>query len=238
MVMRKIILAFVLCVLTATYAWADRTPELADFPTLGRCTGNGVRLRADADTKSTILGKLDDGDVVVVLDETLAHGDTWYEVDHPTKKGKAWVFGKYLEGIYEESYQASPKHKLIMSLYLTFGMTSEKAVALSGKPNKRTRERIGADKLVRVTMDWGNYSVEYLGETLTGVEVKKGNKRFGNIRIGDSTEKLLDEIGEPNSKEDSSWLYQEGEMTYITFAIKNNKVSSMNYQVYYDIEPE
>ena len=130
--------------LIASASWADRVPVLSEFPTLGRCNGNGVRLRADTDTKSTILGKLDDGDIVVVLDETLAHGDTWYEVDHPTKNGKAWVFGKYLEAVYEESYQANPKHQLIMNVYLTFGMTPEKAIALSGKPKD----------LARVLDDW------------------------------------------------------------------------------------
>ena len=235
---KRFFAAMLFIALIASASWADRVPVLSEFPTLGRCNGNGVRLRADTDTKSTILGKLDDGDIVVVLDETLAHGDTWYEVDHPTKNGKAWVFGKYLEAVYEESYQANPKHQLIMNVYLTFGMTPEKAIALSGKPKDLDRERIGADKLERVIMNFGNYSLEYLDGTLTGVEVKKGNKRFGNIKIGDSTDKLLDELGEPTDKEEDFWSYQESEMVYFTFGLKNGKVSNMNYQVYYDIEPE
>ena len=235
---RKIFTALIFCVLIVSCAWADRAPELSDFPTLARCTGNNVRLRADPNTKSTILGKLDDGDYVVVLNETFAHGDTWYQVDHPTRKGQAYVFGKYLEAIYEESYQPSPKHKLLMSLYLDYGITPEKAVSLSGKPKKRERERIGADKIERVTMNFGNYNVEYLGGSLTGVEVNRGNNYFGNIKIGDSADKLLDEFGDPDSMDESSLTYQIGEMTNFTFMTKEGKIISMYYQVYYDIEPE
>ena len=233
---RRVLLAFVFCALIASCSWADRLPQPVDFPTLGRCNGTNVRLRAKPNTDSKILGVLDEGDTVVVLDETLVHGDKWYEVDHPTSKGKAYVFGKYIEAIYEESYQPNPLHKLVMNLYLTFGMTPEKATALSGKPNKRKREVIGSEKIVRINMDWGEYNLEYMGGSLTGVEVKSGRKPFGPIKIGDSTEKLESVFGGPSDSSDTYYTYQESEMVYITFNIKKGKVSSMSYQVYYDIE--
>lgn len=216
-------------------AFADRAPDFVDFPTYAHCTGNNVRLREDPDTGSEILGKLNEFDVVIVLKKLVVDGDTWYEVDHPTKKGNAFVFGKYLEAFYEENKQSEPLHKLLMNLYLTYGYTPEKAVALYGRPRKREREVVGADSFEKITMEWNTHNVEYLDKSLTSVEVLKGNKPFGNIRIGDSAEKVERAFGKPYKKEEDTLTYQEGEMTYITFNLKDGKVRSMYYQYYYDI---
>ena len=217
-------------------AFADRAPNFQSFPTLGHCTGNSVRLREDPSTESEILGKLNMGDTVVVLDKFIAEGDVWYEVDHPWEPGSAFVFGKYLEASYLENHQDNPLHKLTMQLYLDYGITPEKAEKLLGKPKSKNRETIGADSLERINFDFGNYSLEYLDGTLTSVNIKRGKKSFGNIKIGSDSSELVDAFGEPKDKEENLYVYQESEMVYITFELKNQKVSSMNYQVYYDIE--
>ena len=230
------IFALLIVFLISSAAFADRAPKFQSFPTLGRCTGNSVRLREDPNTESEILGKLNDNDVVVVIDKFITDGNVWYEVDHPTEEGSAFMFGKYLEAIYLEDHQENPLHKLIMQLYLDFGMTPEKALKISSKPKSRNREIIGADKIERVNLDFGSYSLEYLGGSLTGLDIKGGKKSFGDIQIGDEAEKVINALGKPNNRSEEEISYQEGEFTYITFALKNEKVSHMNYQVYYDIE--
>ena len=124
-----------------------------------------------------------------------------------------------------------------MNLYLTFGITPEKALKLSGRPKKQERETIGSDKLERVNLKYNNFTLEYLDNFLTGVDVSGGKKSFGSIKIGDNADEIIEAFDEPNnSKEENLYGYQDGEMTFITFELKDNKVSHMNYQVYYDIE--
>ena len=59
------------------------------FPDLGKCIGNGIRLREEPDTKSEIIGKINNGDLFVLLDVKKVNGEKWYLVDHPTQKGSA-----------------------------------------------------------------------------------------------------------------------------------------------------
>ncbi|MBR2208514.1 MAG: SH3 domain-containing protein [Synergistaceae bacterium] len=237
----KFIFALSICVLIFIFnslsaVLADPVPKFQSFPTLGRCTGNSVRLREDPSTESEILGRLNTGDCAVVLDKFVTDGNTWYEVDNPFDEGSAFMFGKYLEPVYLEEHQVNPLHKLIMNLYLTFGITPEKAEKLSGKPKSKNREVIGADSFERINMDYGNFSLEYLANSLTSVRVQKGKKPFGDIKIGSDASELIEVFGEPNQKDENLYSYQDGEMTFITFELKNQKVSSMGYQVYYDIE--
>ena len=232
----KFLPALLLAVLISTAAHADRAPVFETFPTLGGCTGNGVRLREDPNTDSEILGKLNAGETVVVLDKFITDGETWYEVDHPSEPGSAFVFGKYLEALYTENHQAAPLHKLVMNLYLTFGITPEKALKLSGKPKSREDKKIGSDGFERVRMEFDSFSLEYVAGTLTGVHVEKGKKTFGEIKIGDSAEKVMGAFGTPTDRAENNLMYQESEMVYINFELQDQKVSRMSYQVYYDIE--
>ncbi|MCR5347399.1 MAG: SH3 domain-containing protein [Fretibacterium sp.] len=236
--MRKICGSILAVLLVCSCAWADRIPDFSAFPTWGECTGDYVRIREDTDTNSEILGRLHTGQRVIVLDETLAHGDTWYEIDHPTELGSAWVFGKYIRAMELEEYQRKPLRQFLVKLNLTFGISPEKARALFGRPVRQNSEVIGSDpegQITRVTMSWRGHEVEFLNENLVGVSVTKGKTSFGGIRIGDSTDKLEETLGNPSSSDDNSWTYQPGEMDFITFRLENGKVVEMGYQYYYDI---
>ena len=233
----RFLLASLIAVLFSSVAYADRIPLPVNFPTLGQCTGNSVRLREDPNTDSEILGKLNMNDSVVVLDKFITDGETWYEVDHPTEPGSAFVFGKYIEATFAENYQDNPLHKLIMNLYLTFGITPEKALKLAGKPKSREDETIGgSDGFERVRMEFNDFRLEYVADFLMGVSVDKGKKSFGAIKIGDSAEKVINTFGTPTDDSPNNLMYQESEMVYINFELQNRKVSHMHYQVYYDIE--
>ncbi|MCR4819003.1 MAG: SH3 domain-containing protein [Fretibacterium sp.] len=236
--MKKTALSVLAVLLLCGSAFADRLPEFRTFPAWGFCTGDYVRIREDTDTKSEILGRLHTNQRVIVLDETLAHGDTWYEIDHPTEMGSAWVFGKYIQAMELEEYQEKPLRQLLVKLNLTFGISPEKARALFGKPVSQKREVIGSDpegKITRVTMSWRGHEVEFLNGNLTGVSVTRGNTPFGDIHIGDSVDKLEEALGKPKNSEDESWTYQPGEMDFITFRLEDGKVVEMGYQYYYDI---
>ena len=218
-------------------AFADSPPNFKTFPTLGRCTGNNVRLREDPDTGSKILGKLNEGNCVVVLNKLITEGNIWYEVDNPAKKGRAFVFGKYLEAVYEESYQSNRFRQFLMNLYLTYGMTPEKAVELWGKPQRRKREVISSEKIEFVTLEWNTHRLEYWDKELVSIGVSKGSSPFGKVRIGDSVEKLEHNFGMPLEKHENDFIYadQSGDASEITLNTKNNKVSGMYYTLYYEV---
>ena len=228
--------AVLISVLISSAAFADRLPRFKGFPTLGRCNGTNVRHREYSTTQSEILGKLNPDNFVVVLDELITDGNAWYEVDNPFDEGTAFVFGKYLDACYPEEIQGEPLNALIMNLYLTFGINPEKALKLSGRPKKQERETIGSDKLERVNLTYDDFTLEYIDKSLTGVDLSGGEKLFGDFKIGDDAERIINILGAPTIKEKDSYSYQDGEMTFIRFGLKDNKISHMNYQVYYDIE--
>jgi hypothetical protein len=193
-------------------------------------------MREEPDTESEILGRLNVDDRVIVLSQTSVEGQKWYEVDHPTDEGSAWVFGKYIRAAFEEEYQEDPLRQLIVQLNLTFGVSPDKARALFGKPDKVKKEVIGSDRdIVRVNMVWRGHTAEYLNGSLTGVSVSKGRTHFGNVRIGDKANKLEDYLGKPSDATEDSWTYQPGEMDYVTFELEDGKIIRMSYQYYYDI---
>jgi cell wall-associated NlpC family hydrolase len=79
-------------------------PELTD---LGKCykpvgghdlaliSGTDVNVRADADLKSKVVGKVDKGDKVYIL----CADDPWYYVSIPGDNIKGWVFGEYVSAL-------------------------------------------------------------------------------------------------------------------------------------------
>ena len=236
--MRKTALSVLAVLLVCGCAWGDRIPSFSAFPTWGICTGDYVRMREEPSTKAKVLEpqRLNRDQRVIVLDETEKRGEIWYEIDHPTEEGSAWVSGKFIQAVMEEEYQEDPMRQLLVKLNLTFGSSPEKARALFGKPVKQKREVIGSDDdITRITMSWQGHEAEYLNGSLTGVTVTGGKTPFGRIRIGDKTDRLQKALGKPSDATDETWTYQPGEMDYVTFSLKDGKVSGMGYQFYYDI---
>ena len=233
----RVSLIVIMCIFLASSSRAES--RFVDYPTLARSTGEGVRLRSKPSTDSKVLGKLAKFDFVIVIGARKIDGETWYEVDHPTQKGHAYVFEKYLEPCYQESNQHDKLQKLQSTLDITYGMNIEKATALFGKPAKRTSRKSEYSDYQRITLDWGSHNVSYIdGDLLVAIEVKRGNNSFGNIHIGDSTEKLLSEFGAPAEDNGNSWAYmiklnydEETEISYVIFYIKNGKVTRMYFEV-------
>ena len=68
----------------------------AEYPELGVCTGDNVRLREDAGTHGKVIGRADSGTQFVIIDEAYADGQKWYEIAHPFKAGNAFISARFV----------------------------------------------------------------------------------------------------------------------------------------------
>ena len=232
----SVVLLAALCL--AGCAWAD--PRFVDYPALGFCTGSGVRLRDEPSTgkESKIIGRLDNFDRLVVLGETSVEGQTWYEVEHPKKKGEAWVFGDYVQPQFGEDELDSLRARTLLSLTQTFGVTPEKARLLFGKPRKDKSKKLDAGGGIALTdLAWAGRTAGYLNGQLVHAGLMEGKLPFGEARVGGPASDLVESLGNPASRSDENWEYRLDDMTILTFEIADGKIAGMNYQVYYDIAP-
>ena len=67
------------------------------FPMFGHCTGDNVRLREAAGTKSKVIGKLDDMDWMTIFDERRVKGQVWYLVEPERENLRGWIIGRYVK---------------------------------------------------------------------------------------------------------------------------------------------
>lgn len=247
---KRAILAIVLCLLMASCAFSADKRRFLVYPTMGECTGEGVRIRKSPSTNAKILDALNEYDKVIVLAAKKVKNELWYEIDNPKEEGSAYVFGKYILPAYREEYQRNAFAKMLMDIRLTFGSTEEKNLALLGKPKKTKRGTIEPVKYV--TRNFGDFSVVYVkfdGEdedeeypsSLKSIQVRDGDKSFGNIKIGDSVSKVRRELGAPEN-ESKSMLEYEGllygyeeeadelvDAYTVKFTIEDGEVSSMYF---------
>lgn len=243
----KIFLAFFLfvTVTAVSSAWGE-SRIFVEYPTLGECTGDSVRIRSETNTKSKILGALNEYDKIIVLDKVKSGKDVWYEVDNPAGDEKAYVFGKYLAPAYRQEFQQSGAAKILTDIRLTYGSTPEKMSILSSKTKKLTHKKSETGFPITIA-DWGDYRAFYFDSCeerpgyLKSLEIKSGRKSFGNIYIGDSVNKLREELGEPENENENLWEYNFYLYGYdedvdelvdnciFKFTIKDGKVAGMYY---------
>ena len=207
------------------------------YPTILRCTGTGVRLRAEPDTTSDILDKADVGDRFIAVGETSVDGSVWYEVELSAAKGTAWIFGKYAEEYLEESERTPSVYAAVSTavrICRSFGYTPERVRAIFGKPQKETKKKVyiemAGEKLWDETLIYPTHEAHYLGGYLTSVTVREGTMPFGEIRIGDPAEKLAEVLGNPGDKTDERWSYDLPTLEYLTFEVGNGHVAAMIYE--------
>ena len=207
------------------------------YPTILRCTGTGVRLRAEPDTTSDILDKADVGDRFIAVGETSVDGSVWYEVELSAAKGTAWIFGKYAEEYLDESERTPSVYAAVSTavrICRSFGYTPERARAIFGKPQKETKKKVyiemAGEKLWDETLIYPTHEAHYLGGYLTSVTVREGTMPFGEIRIGDPAEKLAEVLGNPGDKTDERWSYDLPTLEYLTFEVGNGHVAAMIYE--------
>lgn len=194
-----------LCALAAALVLAAGAEGEGQYPTFGMCTGENVRLREapDTSTNSNVTGRLNDLDRFVVVGETAVDGAVWYEVEHPDKKGTAWVFGKYVD-TYKGDGLGTPAFAMQVRIAQSFGLTPARARVIFGAPKEKKEEKFwfepGAMDMVRVVLTYPTHRAEYLDGTLQRVDVTTGTMPFGEVRIGDPETKLHDLLGPPTER--------------------------------------
>lgn len=207
------------------------------YPTIVACTGTGVRLRADPSTTSRILGKADEGDWFIAVGETAVDGDVWYEVEHPTQKGTAWIFGKYVEEYLDESMR-TPAFYTVVRVRQSFGNSPAKARVLFGKPRKETKRMFYVEMARRdfseEVLVYSTHEARYVEGTLAEVVIREGTLPFGELRIGDPADKLIELLGEPQERGGDGWLYEVSPVEVLQFGVENGRVVTMRFERYLD----
>lgn len=228
-----------LCALAAALVLAAGAEAEEQYPTFGMCTGENVRLREapDTSTNSNITGRLNDLDRFVVVGETAVDGAVWYEVEHPDKKGTAWVFGKYVD-TYKGDGLGTPAFAMQVRIAQSFGLTPARARVIFGAPKEKKEEKFwfepGAMDMVRVVLTYPTHRAEYLDGTLQRVDVTTGTMPFGEIRIGDPETKLHDLLGDPNGEDEDGQFWEIDPMNVLYFKVKGGRVASMSFVHYLD----
>ena len=189
-----------------------RTAWAMSFPEYGVCHADNVRLRESPNTKSKIIGRADTGTRFIILEETRAGGKKWYKIDHPTKKGSAYIASEFVNGWYNEG--KTPVGEDFAEVRLKFGMTPEKTKLLLGKP----LEDRGQDEFYYLTYSWCD--VHFEEEYLSYVHVHKKGREIAGCQVGDNPIKLV-VFGMPESQIENAegWTYESasGEQIFFQF---------------------
>ena len=156
-----------------------------EYPELGVCIGDNVRLREDPGTEGKIIGRADTGTQFVILGETYVDGQKWYEIDHPTKKGSAYIIAKYANyGWLHGNNGVIPTGKDFIDVRLTFGIYPDKARALFGKG---TKDEFG-------NLVYSDFTLRYDDEAMPAIHQVQINKRgyaVAGVQVGDTIKNLL-----------------------------------------------
>ena len=223
-----------LCALAAALILAVGAEGGEEYPTFGICMGENVRLREapDTSTDSNITGRLNVFDRFVIVGETAVDGAVWYEIEHPEKKGTAWVFGKYVD-TYKGDGLGTPAFAMQVRIAQSFGLTPARARVIFGAPKGKKEEKFwfesGAMNRVRVILTYPTHTAEYVDGDLHRVEVTGGTMPFGEIRIGDPETKLHDLLGTPKGDDEDRQFWEIDLLNALYFKVKNGRVTSMSF---------
>ncbi len=196
--MKKIIALLFITLLCGT-SWAARYPEL------GACTGSNVSLRQTPGTDGKIIGRIEDPrNQFVILGEEYDDGQNlWYIIDHPTKKGTAYISAKYVNyGWYFGNDKTLPTGDAFVKVRLTFGIYPEKTRALLGKPSKSESG----------SLEYPGCKLWYEEDSLQRVEIYRRGYALAGVKVGDSCNKLI-ALGMPEDYRDDheGWNYIKSE---------------------------
>ena len=229
--MKNIFAAALIFLLSASCAFAG------EYPDLGYCIGNNVRLRESPSTSSNILGNVNESSLLVLLDDKIINGKRWYKVEHPTKKGTAWIFGDYIES--STSYDKDKaSYENLVKIISGWGVTAEKARTIFGRPKKSQKRKFFFDPANRnfteEILEYSNFKLSYIEGRLSHIETTSEKFSFGEINIGDTTAEVLEILGEPDGKGKEGWSYEATPRDIILFEFRNGKVAYMTFDHYID----
>ncbi|MBQ6774766.1 MAG: SH3 domain-containing protein [Synergistaceae bacterium] len=200
------------------------------FPALGICTGSNVRLRNAPGTNSKVTGRADESDRLIILGAEILDGELWLMIDNPSGKGKAYITGRYVEVIDNES----PVHKALINVRKTFGTTPAKTRILLGRPLRTSK---GNDNTYDSKFIYKGCEVDYINDKLINIEITQRGWDFGGIQIGDSLQKVSNALGKPYSSYDNEQgLNYEYELypDHIHVTFRKNLVTHIEWRMFGD----
>lgn len=208
--MRMLSIALILIfILNFNIAYARELAIFKDFPAIGSCTGNHVRVREYPNLNSEILTRLNEFDQAIVLSSRVMAGKKWYEVELPRAEGTGWVAGEFLIPLELEGDERLIN--LLAKINQDFGLTPDKAKILFAGDNAifKTEKSGDANKPYVITrVQHENYLINYINDDLTGAVVLDGKMRFGDIKLGDSRQRVIKILGEPSQNNNSNLIYK------------------------------
>ena len=205
--MKRIFLVILIALLCVPFA--ECAERFVTFPALGRCTGTYVRYRDIPGTDGEIVGRLNSPERVIVIGQTVTDGDLWYEIEDPRAEATAFVFGKYIAPVFDETTQQSELYRMLVSIFQSYGITKEKAMFNNGPSIE-----------IEHTDDAGIFQLD----------VWEKGCSFGDVNIGDDRKKLREILGEPDVMSESEWEYRLDTDIIFTFRFTDSRISHMSYQ--------
>lgn len=208
------------------------------YPTLGMCTGNGVRLRDNPWTNSNVIGRANDMDILVLLGERKVNGDIWYAVDNPIDSGTVWISGQYID-TYKGDYSDTPAFKMSLEVRMNYGIKPEKARALFGEPDKLIKDTFFFDtagrELREDTYEYSGFTLRYVEDRLRHVEIFGGDLKFGALSIGSTREELIKILGKPEENTDAENItYEVSPIEEFLFELEDDAIVRMTWDEYMD----
>ena len=225
--MRKVIALLLVLVFAGT-------AQALQYPELGVCTGDSVRLRDSPGTKSKIVGKINAGRQFIIIGETEYKGQTWYMVDHPTKKGSAYILAKYVNGFYFKNDGFIPVGPIFSEVRLRLGISPEKARIFFGRPSETKK----VDEFTE--LKYPGCDLQYEFGNLTYAHVTKKGYPVAGVEVGDSAKKLLvfgmpeDHIVDLTAEEAKNWDAEEdGPIGYEGWSFESSTGESLFFEFDY-----
>lgn len=175
-----------------------------------------------------------------LLNRRVVDGSLWYELDHPSRNGTAWIFGEYVDISHLEDVEFTAARHMAEQIFVTFGRNLAKARILFGEPLKIVRKMVyvegAGEELPDVTFIYSTHTARYVDGNLMAVTVKQGGLPFGSLRVGDLAVKVRDVLGEPDSLEEEKWSYNQGmgPVEEIWFTVRNDRIFAMEYMTWFD----
>ena len=190
------------------------TPERE--PRNGIITGSSVNVRADHNTSSSRVTRLNVNSKVDILGTfNVTSGKfsgIWYNIR--TGNNEGWVYGKYLRPV-----GSGLPSGYSNALLKTFGSNKSQLIEALGNPTRSTGS----------SAEWPGLTATLKGNDVTKIRITSNSRELQNgLKPGMSETAMLQIMGYPSSQNGRNMNYNEGGKTGLTIQLdKNNAITSI-----------
>ena len=190
------------------------TPERE--PRNGIITGSSVNVRADHNTSSSRVTRLNVNSKVDILGTfNVTSGKfsgIWYNIR--TGNNEGWVYGKYVRPV-----GSGLPSGYSNALLKTFGSNKSQLIEALGNPTRSTGS----------SAEWPGLTATLKGDDVTKIRITSNSRELQNgLKPGMSETAMLQIMGYPSSQNGRNMNYNEGGKTGLTIQLdKNNAITSI-----------